>query len=310
MHTPTENWPSLGQPVLVAVDGGNESLEAVAWGVAEAAARQTSLLLLHVYHWPYFWVPLSEVYPVIDTCGVLDDARNVFETATEQAHQVAPGVMVNTLLRTGDPARLISDEGKHACLVVLGRREDSNPTRPRRRSVTRHVIARSHCPVTLVGSNRLPLPGPAAGRVVTALPSGHDARSATPVLDAAFTAAQRRGIGVTVLARRSAHPGLVDSPGAEAPTTSANVQTYARAFDEIDVRQIYDSQEEPLLRRESPSAALLVLTTPGHRFRRTPSSSTLGRLLAITSAPITFVRADPRQCAHDTRGTGLATDAA
>ena len=100
---------------------------------------ETSLLLLHVYHWPLLRGPLSEVYPLIDACGVLDDARQIFETATEQARQVAPGLMVNTLLRTGDPARLIIDEGKHACLVVLGRREDSNPTRPRRRSVTRHV---------------------------------------------------------------------------------------------------------------------------------------------------------------------------
>ena len=293
MYTSPANWPSLGQPVLVAVDGENESLEAVVWAAAEAAARQTSLLLLHVYHWPYVWVPLSEVYPVIDACGVLDDARNVFEAATDQARQVAPGVVVNTLFRTGDPARIISDEGRHACQLVLGRREDSNPKRSRRRSVTRHVIARSDRPVTLVGSNRLPLPGPAAGRVVAAIPPGRDAPSATPVLDTAFTAAQRRGVGVTVLARRPGDADLEDSPGADAPTTPANVQMYARAFAEIDVRQVFDSQDELLLRRESPSAALLVLTTPGHRFRRTPSSPTLGRLLATTSAPITFVRADP-----------------
>ena len=293
MDTSPSNWPSLGQPVLVAVDGQTESLDAVAWAAAEAAVRQTSLFLLHIYHWPYFWGPLSEVYPVIDACGVLDDARQIFDTGTEHARQVAPGVMVSTLLRTGDPARIITDEGKYACLLVLGRREDSHPTRPRRRSVTRHAIARSHRPVTLVGCNRLPLPGPAAGRVVAALPSGRDAPSATPVLDAAFTAAQRRGVGVTVLRRRPSDADLEDFPAADVPTTPANVQRYGRAFDEIDVRQVFDGQEEPLLRRESPSAALLVLTTPGHRFRRAPSRSALGQLLAMTLAPIMFVRADP-----------------
>ena len=40
---PKPGPPRVSQPVLVAVDGGNESLEAVAWAVAEAAARQTSL---------------------------------------------------------------------------------------------------------------------------------------------------------------------------------------------------------------------------------------------------------------------------
>lgn len=293
MHTSPSNWPSLGQPVLVAVDGHTESLEAVAWAAAEAAVRQTSLFLLHVYHWPCFWGTPSEVYPVIDACRVLDDAWQIFETAAEQARQVAPGVMVSSLLRTGDPARIITDEGKHACLLVLGRREDGRSTRPRRRSVTRHAMARSDRAITLVSGNRLPRPGPAAGRVVAALPSGRDAPSATSVLDAAFTAAQRRGVGVTVLARRPGDADLEDLPGPDVPTMPANVERYGRACDEIDVRHVFDGQEGSLLRRESPSAALLVLTTPGRRFRRAPSRSALGHLLAMTLAPITFVRADP-----------------
>lgn len=244
MQTPRSTRPPPGQPVLVAVDGHTESLEAVAWAAAEAAARQTSLFLLHVYHWPFFWAPLSEVYPVIDPSVLLDDAQRLVETATEQARQVAPGVAVGTLVRTGDPARIITAEGQHACLVVLGRREDSYPTQPRRRSVTRHVIARSDRPVTLVGCNRLD----------DADPEG--------------------------------------TPGADVPTGPASGQRYSRAPDLSDVRPEFDDRSEPLLRRQSTSAALLVLTTPGRRFGRPPSRPVLGRLLAMTLAPITFVRAD------------------
>ena len=101
------------------------------------------------------------------------------------------------------------------------------------------------------------------------------------------------GVGVTVLARRPGDADLEDFPGPDVPTMPANVERYGRACDEIDVRHVFDGQEGSLLRRESPSAALLVLTTPGRRFRRAPSRSALGHLLAMTLAPITFVRADP-----------------
>ena len=48
----SSSWTSPDQPVLVAVDGHADDLEAAAWAAAEAPPRRTSLTVLHVYRWP------------------------------------------------------------------------------------------------------------------------------------------------------------------------------------------------------------------------------------------------------------------
>ena len=285
----SSSWTSTDQPVLVAVDGHADDLEAVAWAAAEAAARRTHLTVLHVCRWPLHGDPLSAGYPLVDPCRVLDDARQVLETAAEQARQVTPGLVVKIVQGIGDPARLIVVEGKPACLVVLGRRDGDTARGLRRRSVTRHVVARSGQPVVVVGRSTPASSGQAAGRVVAALPPSRSGCGEGPVLDAAFAAAQRRGLGLTVLAPGSPHAASPET-NLETPTIESVTQLYTRVFDDVDVRrQRLAGALGPHLQRESQSAALLVIPAPVRGRRRDLSGSTLEHLLATVSAPITLV---------------------
>lgn len=273
---------SPGKPVLVAVDGHAEDLEAVAWAAAEATVRRADLSILHVCRWPLYWDPLTAVYPWVDAGEVLEGARQILEAAEEQARKISPDLVVNTVHGMGDPARIIVVEGQQTCVVVLGRREENTQRRHRRRSVTRHVIARSGPPVVVVGHSAPVSRGPAAGRVMVALVPSRSASSQMPVLDAAFTAAQRRGVGVTILA-----------PGSD--VAEPIMRLYERVFDDVDVRrEPLDGALGSLLQRASPSAALLVLHAPVRNCRRAPSGPTLGRLLSVVSGPMTLVRTTPR----------------
>jgi nucleotide-binding universal stress UspA family protein len=270
--------------VLVAVDSQTDGLDAVAWAAAEATARQASLHILHVISWDPFG--LGYVGP--GDAGAYDAARRLLDKAADRARRVAPHLAIATRIHTGEPARTIALEGDEADLIVLGRDATCRPHRRWGRSVTLQVTARSQRPVAVVGFSGPRMHGRAAGRVVAVVPSDHDPAAAWAVLGAAFNAAHRRGVGVTVLA---------DAPDIAAPggtTIDDLVRQHLHVFFDVDLqRQPMTGPRGSLLTHASRSAALVVFAVPESRVARWRSRSAIGRLLETIPAPITFVHHRP-----------------
>lgn len=267
--------------VLVAVDSPANGLDAVAWAAAEAAARQARLHILHVIPWNSF--ALTYVGP--GDAGAHDAAQRLLDTAAERARQVAPHVAITTHIHTGEPSHSIAVEGDDADLIVLGRDATCRPHQRWGRSVAVQVTARSRRPVAVVGFTGTPVLGRGAGRVVAVMPSDHNPTAAWAVLGAAFNAAHRRGIGVTV---------LVDVPEANTPSIDDLLQQHVHIFVDVDLqRQPLTGPRGSLLTHASRSAALVVFAVPESRVARWRSRSAIGRLLENIPAPITFVHHRP-----------------
>ncbi|MGW1345697.1 universal stress protein [Kribbella sp. NPDC002412] len=270
--------------VLVAVDRETDGLDAVAWAAAEASARQANLHILHVIPCD----PFGLAYVGPGDAGAYDAGRRVLDKAAERAHRVAPDPAIATRISTGEAGRSIALEGDEADLIVLGRAANCGPSRRWSKSVTLQVTARSRRPVAVVGLAQTPPHGRAAGRVVAVVPSRHDPTAAWAVLGAAFNAAHRRGIGVTVLADPP------DATTASGTTLDDLLRQHVQVFFDVDLQRLpLTGPHGSLLTQASRSAALVVFAVPENRVVRWRSRSAIGRLLEAIPAPVTFVHHRP-----------------
>ena len=187
-------------PILVAVDGHRHSWDALEWAAAEAAGRQCSLRILHAFHWSPTAVDLGGMSVNAWDAGAEEVAERVATKAACHARTVAPGLKVTTVVREGGMAEVVLREARSDALIVLGRGCGGGKMRSLTGSVSWLVARRAACPVTIVGLAKLASTGPSMGRVVVGLESGGDPRLP---LGFAFRAAQRRGVGVTVVGASS-----------------------------------------------------------------------------------------------------------
>ena len=111
-----------GGPVVAGVDGSESALDAVRCAAAEAADRRRGLRLVAVFtplpSRTRHDLGLAPVYREQAT-GVL---REQLAAAAEVATAAAPGVAVETELRTGYPAQILVEESYAASLTVVGSR--------------------------------------------------------------------------------------------------------------------------------------------------------------------------------------------
>ena len=287
---PLPEPPAQLPSVLVAVNGQAGTLDTVAWAAAEASTRRVGLHILHVARWPVIVDPYGAAQV---ESQIHDPAQRILDQALEQARQVGPELPVSTHLATGTPARAIAHAAEHAALIVLGRHHKRH--RLPRRSVTQQVAARSHRPIAVAGFGEPARPGPSAARVVVAVDCVHDTMAAMALLGAAFSAAHRRGVGVTVLADARSDIDTGTGPGSDASTLEDLLRLHAQAFHDLDVR--HETSAGPLasvLQRESQAAALLVLANPRHPLHRLQFRPDVDYLLRTIRAPITFVPTRPQ----------------
>ncbi len=109
-------------PVLVGVDGSEESTRAVRWSAREAALRGTGLHVLHSWLWPLFHVPLQGSPMAPSGAGLQAQAERVLSEAHSVARSVAPDLAVETTLAVGEPATELLRRAPGASLVVVGNR--------------------------------------------------------------------------------------------------------------------------------------------------------------------------------------------
>ena len=178
-------------PVVVGVDGSEQSDRAVHYAVAEARRRGAGVTLVHAVHET---APMAAMLPLYSVEAFAEVGRRLVDDAERLLLDVDPGMEVGTSVKGGSRVGVIVDAAEHASVVVLGHRSRSLAGRVLTHSTSTGVAARAHCPVVSVPDTWAP--GGERGRVVVGIDesaASHDA------LDLAFLEARRRKATLVVL---------------------------------------------------------------------------------------------------------------
>ena len=173
------------KPVVVGVDGSEESLRAAEWAAMEAQRRSAGLRVVSAAA----AVPRMHAYHASPT-AVVATLRAVSERALDAAlvrcEEVAPGLPVTCLLLTGPVAPAVAASGSDACLLVVGARGAGGFAAMLLGSVSRYVASHAPCPVVVAREETMAVHREIAVGI-------HDPQDITAALAFAFEEAAIRG---------------------------------------------------------------------------------------------------------------------
>ncbi len=178
-------------PVVVGVDGSEQSERAVRYAVAEARRRGTGIRFVHAVHET---APMTAMMPLFSVESFTEVGNRLADDAARLARDLEPGVRVSRTVKGGSRVGVLVDEGEDASVIVLGHRSRSLAGRVLTSSTTTGVAARAHCPVVSVPDRWEP--GSETGRVVVGV---DDSNASHDALVLAFAEARRRGARLAVL---------------------------------------------------------------------------------------------------------------
>ena len=137
------------KPVVVGVDGSEESLRAVEWAALEAKRHSWPLRIVSV---PTL-VPRMPAYNASPT-AIANALRGIsartLDAAIIRSEEVAPGLPITTGLLSGPPALAVAESGSAASMLVVGARGAGGFAAMLLGSVSRYAAARAPCPVVVV----------------------------------------------------------------------------------------------------------------------------------------------------------------
>lgn len=254
-------------PVVVGVDGSEQSDRAVRYAVAEARRQGCGVLLVHAVHET---APMAAMLPLYSMESFTEVGRRLVEDAERLALEQAPDLDVSTSVKSGSRVGVLTEAGEHAALIVLGHRSRSFAGRVLTSSTTTGVAARAHCPVVSVPDCWVP--GTEHGRVVVGIDESNASHDAVAL---AFAEARRRRAPLTVMhAWRlpTAYDDISLSAATETEwmasareeldqTLAPYRDVYADVDVELDLRHEYAA---PALAAATEAADLIVVGRRGH----------------------------------------------
>ena len=261
------------KPVVVAVDGSEDSFRAAEWAALEARRQSRPLRIvsapglvprLHAY----------QVSPQVIANALRGMAARALEAAVTRCEEVAPGLPVTTGLLSGAPALAVAGSGSEASMLVVGARGAGGFAAMVLGSVSRYVASRAACPVVVVREESMAV----HREIAVGIRDPHDTGEA---LAFAFEEAALRGadliavhtwrwIPVTPRAEAGVAPGLVpDDPArvsAEADRQlSAALAAWQDKYPAVNVRRdVIHGHPARVLASYSARADLVVLGRHGH----------------------------------------------
>ena len=137
------------KPVVVGVDGSEESLLAAEWAAMEAKRRGLPLQIVsvpatmprtHAYH----------VSPATVASALRGISARALDAAITRSEEVAPGLPIATGLLSGPPALALTGSGSGASMLVVGARGAGGFAAMVLGSVSRYAAAHAPCPVVVV----------------------------------------------------------------------------------------------------------------------------------------------------------------
>jgi len=183
------------RPVVVGVDGSEESLRAVEWAAREAGRHGAPLRIVSAPAMPpRMWTSDPAPRGVAKTLGAVP--RRALGEAITRAREVAPDVLIDTDLLTGPPALMVTGSGSGALQLVVGARGAGGFAAMLLGSVSRYAAMHASCPVVVVREETSVV----HREVVVGIRDPHDTTAALPF---AFDEAALRG--ATLVAVHACH---------------------------------------------------------------------------------------------------------
>lgn len=214
----------MSRPIVVAVDGSEESLRAAQWAALEAARLAAPMRIVSAPG-P---LPRIRTYQA-PSAAVANALRGVasraLADAVDRVNEVAAGVLVDTDLLDGPPAVAVADSGAGARLLVVGARGVGGFAALVLGSVSRHAATHARCPVVVVREENA-----AVHREIVVGVRDPDAAAVT--LGFAFEAAALRGAALTAVHAIASFPLASQDPAAVAVAERAAVRHLDAALDE------------------------------------------------------------------------------
>lgn len=257
--------------VLVGVDGSGCADEALDWAAADAAARRVGLMVMAVADLPVLAdAPVSAQV----TNAAMAETRRTARVAAARARQLAPEVVVETRVVTGNPAGELLHMAAGAHEVVVGSRGHGGFGALMLGSTAGNIAAHAHCPAVVVRGRPAP-----EGRVVVGV-DGSDRGDAA--LEYAFAHADRHGLALHAVS--VCGPPIVPFPASLSPVPPVAVtmdfprvreavgRATAEAVERWSVKypavrtswEVREGLPAHLLMETAQDAALLVLGSRGH----------------------------------------------
>lgn len=136
--------------VMVGVDGSPSSHKALQWAASEAADHRAELVVVNV--WEHSLV-VPGGGPSVSEHELPDPNHHTAEDLLTQIKGVLgedPQVRVQPVVKQGNPAKVLIEQSEDAQLLVVGTRGHGGFRGLVLGSVSQHVAAYAHCPVTVV----------------------------------------------------------------------------------------------------------------------------------------------------------------
>jgi nucleotide-binding universal stress UspA family protein len=259
------------KPVIVGVDGSEESLLAAQWAALEARRHSLPLRIvsvpaavprLHAYH----------ASPDEIAAALRGISARALDAAITRCDEVAPGLPIETGLLSGPPAAAVADSGAGASMLVVGARGAGGFAAMMLGSVSRYVATWAPCPVVVVREEATAVHREIAVGI-------RDPEDVTGTLEFAFEEAARRGADLVAVHTWYWLPvGLHASPaGALQPPDPAQISAEAGRhlaaaleqwhgkYPEVRVRQdVIRGHPARVLASYSARADLVVIGRHGH----------------------------------------------
>jgi nucleotide-binding universal stress UspA family protein len=241
-------------PVVIGVDGSEQSERAVRYAVADARRRGTGLTVVHAVSET---APMAAMLPLYSVEALAEVGRRLVEDTEREITGLDPEIDVGSSVRPGSRVGVLVEAGKHASAIVLGHRTRSLAGRVLTSSTANGVAARAHCPTVSVPDSWIEEAD--VGRVVVGV---DDSDAAHDALGVAFGEARRRGAALRVVhAWRlpTAYDGIIVSQVDVTEWTESAGETMEKAL--VPWREAYpDVAVEVDFRHEHPGPALLAAT--------------------------------------------------
>jgi nucleotide-binding universal stress UspA family protein len=135
-------------PVVVGVDGSQESLRAAEWAAREAQRHQAPLRIVSVPATPPRMHAHDTVPPAV-TRAVRARAAGALGEAVGRSGGVTSGLLVEADLLTGMPALAVTDCGSSALMLVVGARGAGGFAAMLLGSTSRYAAMHAACPVVV-----------------------------------------------------------------------------------------------------------------------------------------------------------------
>ena len=137
------------KPVVVGVDGSEESLLAAEWAAMEAKRHGLPLRIVSA---PAVLprMQADQAAPTTVADALRGASRRALGTALARIEEVAPGLEVTTDLLSGPPALAVAGSGSGAAMLVVGARGAGGFAAMVLGSVSRYAALRAMCPVIVI----------------------------------------------------------------------------------------------------------------------------------------------------------------